>query len=76
MSVEPTEETIAEFVKEAREMWAEDLEASGESQNLYMITKPALRFLAEYQNVKEQLEAKGFEVPNLIEGLQVTFSDE
>lgn len=76
MGVEPSVETIAEFVKEAREAWAEDLKASGESQNLYMITKPALRFLAEYQNIKEQLEDKGFEVPNLIDGMKVTFTDD
>lgn len=74
MSVEPTKETIEEFVTEARKMWAEELTESGESQHMFAMSKDGIRFLAEYQNIKDQLEERGFEVPQLVDGLSVELS--
>lgn len=74
MSEIPTTESIAQFVEEVRAEYHKMAEAFKGPNSLFAITHEGVSFLAEYQNIKDQLEAQGFEVPVLVEGVEVSLS--
>tara|TARA_R110002049_G_scaffold101556_10_gene246503 strand:- start:9533 stop:9748 length:216 start_codon:yes stop_codon:yes gene_type:complete len=44
------------------------------SDVLFTMSHEAIQFLAEYEQVKEFLAENGFDIPPLVEGIQVTLS--
>jgi hypothetical protein len=76
MSDDITQEVIDAGVSQAREQWQKMVEASGVNQTMFIATnKAASQFLGEYEMMRESLKEKGWELPDLVEGLKINFSD-
>lgn len=55
--------------------WKRMLKSSGKTELMFKVSKEAVQFLGEYQQVKEYLAEHGFEIPPLLDGVQVKFVD-
>lgn len=55
--------------------WAELLEKSGKTELMFKISHEAMQFMGQYQMMKEELESRGFTVPELFGyGTKITLS--
>lgn len=76
MSEEITQEIIDAGVNQAREQWQKILAESGMSQTMFIATnKDGMQFLGEYEMMRETLKDKGWELPDLVDGLKVNLGD-
>ncbi|NQY65890.1 MAG: hypothetical protein HRT38_19825 [Alteromonadaceae bacterium] len=76
MSKEVTQEIIDAGVNQAKEQWQKMLDESGMSQAMFIATnKEATQFLGEYEMMRETLKEKGWELPDLVDGLKVKLGD-
>jgi|TARA_B110000211_G_scaffold172706_1_gene195026 hypothetical protein len=71
-----TQEQIDEGVKQAKEQWTLMLNESGMSAtNFIASNSEATNFLGEYEMFRASLVSHGWKVPVLVEGINVTLSD-
>jgi hypothetical protein len=71
------QEDVDLAVSEAKVKWAKMLDESGLSQTMLLVTsKEASEFMGVYAMIQKEVIAQGFNMPNLVEGIQVNFPDE
>lgn len=70
----PTQKDIDNIYPAAKYEWDRMLKESGKTKLMFTMSKEAIQFLGEYQNIKETVEAEGFTMPDLLEGTKVTLS--
>lgn len=69
-----TQELVDQMVLEAKLKWSEMKRDFEGAEPLFILNKEVGQFLCEYENVKVNLVAMGFDVPNIDDKIQVTIS--
>ena len=78
--VEITQELVDQTFIEISELWLDKFEESGHKLVASFVAENkdgwAVRFLAEYQMAKENVESLGLVMPVLVEGITIKLSEE
>ncbi len=70
-----TQQDVDFGVEAARQQWDLLLSESGKTQTMFIATdKKASALLAEYESIREYVEAEGLKMPQLIEGVTVNLT--
>jgi hypothetical protein len=57
------------------EYWNKLLNQSGKSELMFKISHEAMQFMGQYQMMKEEIESRGFTMPEMFgEGTKITLS--
>ena len=67
-----TQAQVDEAFRQTKEAWDAMLEKSGKPQHMFIATdKDAIQFLGQYELIRQDVKAAGFEAPPLVEGIQI-----
>mgnify|MGYP005987223185 CR=1 FL=1 len=69
-----TQEDVDKLHPAAIKDWEQLLKESGKTELMFKISHEGMQFMGQYQMIKEDVEAKGFVVPELFEGTKITLS--
>ena len=74
-----TQETVDEIFKEAKAEWDAKVAESGHCEAVFIVQDEdqwASGFLVGYAMAKENVESMGLTIPDLVEGMNITLTEE